>query len=112
MPLPSLLLLLLPLIPAFYITIFRHRARSPPDISLRDNLFFLPFPPSISLGFFSFSFFLSLTLSLSLFFLSFCRSSAGLSWKIMLGRVLCISNARERENRMGRGSIANRERTG
>lgn len=57
-----------------------HRSvRSPPDISLRDNLFFLPF----FLRFFSF---------FSLFF-PFVR--AALSWKIMLGRALCISNARE-----------------
>lgn len=90
-PAPLSLLLLT----AFYITIFRHRARDLPplDISLRDNLFCL-----FLCVFFFFSLFLSVSLSL--------YSSAGLSWKIMLGRALCISNTREPDELGDRSRIA------
>lgn len=57
-PAPLFLLLHI-LLTAFYITIFRHRARDlppPSDISHHDNLFFLPF--SLYLSFFPLSLFL------------------------------------------------------
>lgn len=79
---------------AFYITIFRHHARDllPPDTTLCAIIFsFCLF--FLHVNFFSLS---SFPFSPSLYlYLWNRRPFVGLSWKIMLGRALCISNAGE-----------------
>lgn len=119
MPPPSLplllFLLLLLLVTAFYITIFRHRARSPPDISLCDNLFFLPFFPSRFSPFLLASSLCFTSSSLSLFlsiFFSFLLPFVRRSFLEDNARPRTLHFKCERESRTGRGSIANRERTG